>query len=413
MPLRVLKFGGTSVETPSHILAVARRILRYHQAGDRIVVVVSAMGQSTDELIRLAERVSRAPKRRELDMLLTAGERIAMALLAMALESLGCSAISFTGSQSGILTDDRHFDARIQTIRPGRIEAELERGRVVIVAGFQGVSPTSKEITTLGRGGSDTTAVALAVRLGAEVCEIFTDVPGIFSADPRVVPNARMLEEIAFEPMITFSHLGGRVLFRRAAILARRFGQRLEVLSSREERSGTCVPSRVAATDRVAFREEEGPMEGERILGVALESPVIWARLVTPPMSRASLPESGHVNFLTFERSELPNGATYLQWVTLPDAAGEEWLVPAQWPMGTEIVIDRDVALVSVIGEAVLAEADLLRRVETLLARESIAVRGTHTASLALSVLVPIAQADAALRLLHRELIEAQGAQSR
>ncbi len=406
MALRVLKFGGTSVETPSHILAVARRILRFHEAGDRVVVVVSAMGQSTDELIRLAERVSRAPKRRELDMLLTAGERIAMALLAMALESLGCAAISFTGSQSGILTDDRHFDARIQTIRPGRIEQELERGRVVIVAGFQGVSPVSKEITTLGRGGSDTTAVALAIKLGAEVCQIFTDVPGVFSADPRVVAGARPIAEIAYEPMITFSHLGGRVLFRRAAILARRHGQRVEVLSTREDRPGTFIPSRSADTARTPFREEDGPMEGDKILGVALESPVIWVRVIAPPLTRVELPAESALPFLTFRRTRLPDDSIFIEWTALPDAGGEAWLSPSSWPAGTTFAVDRAVALVSIVGEAVLADADLLRQVESLLASAGTPLLASHTGSLSLSLLVPVAVGDTVTRLLHRSLIE-------
>ena len=406
MALRVLKFGGTSVETPSHILAVARRILRFHEAGDRVVVVVSAMGQSTDELIRLAVRVSREPKRRELDMLLTAGERIAMALLAMALESLGCAAISFTGSQSGILTDDRHFDARIQTIRPGRIEQELERGRVVIVAGFQGVSPVSKEITTLGRGGSDTTAVALAVKLGAEVCQIFTDVPGVFSADPRVVSAARPIAEIAYEPMITFSHLGGRVLFRRAAILARRHGQRVEVLSTREDRPGTFIPSRSADTARMPFQEEDGPMEGDKILGVALESPVTWARVIAPPLARVELPAESALPFLTFRRTRLPDDSTFIEWTALPDAGGEAWLSPSSWPVGTTFAVDRAVALVSIVGEAVLADADLLRQVEGLLASAGTSLLASHTGSLSLSLLVPVADGDAVTRLLHRSLIE-------
>lgn len=405
MPLRVLKFGGTSVETPNHILAVARRILRYHEAGDQVVVVVSAMGQSTDELIRLAERVSRAPKRRELDMLLTAGERIAMALLAMALESLGCAAISFTGSQTGILTDDHHFDARIQTVRPARLEQELTRGRVVIVAGFQGVSPTSKEITTLGRGGSDTTAVALAVRLGADACQIFTDVRGVFTADPRVVPGARLIPEIGYEPMIALSHLGGRVLFRRAAILARRFGQRLEVRSSREEEAGTFIPNRSGPTGAIAFREENGPMEGERILGVGVESPVTWVRVICPE-GPAPLPATGKTPLLCYQRSRLPDGRVSVEWVALPDPTLERWLEPGSWPAGAILSIERNAALVSLVGEGVLVEGAILARAEAALAEAGVPLLGTYGASLAISLLLPAEQADAAARRLHREFIE-------
>ena len=186
------KYGGTSVNGPERIRAVAQRIAAARAAGHELVVVVSAMGHTTDELIALAHRVSPRPSRREMDMLLTTGERVTMALLAMALHDLGVSAISFTGSQSGILTDDTHSHARIVGVRPDRIRGALDEGRVVIVAGFQGVSPATKEITTLGRGGSDTTAVALATALGRARCEIFTDVDGVFTADPREIGRAHV-----------------------------------------------------------------------------------------------------------------------------------------------------------------------------------------------------------------------------
>jgi len=239
MATLVQKYGGTSVNGPERIRAVARRIADSRAAGASLVVVVSAMGDSTDELIALALRVSPRPSRRELDMLMSTGERVSMALLAMALHDLGLQAISFTGSQSGILTDESHSNARIVSITPGRIRAELERGRVVIVAGFQGVSPVTKEITTLGRGGSDTTAVALAAVLAPARCEIYSDVDGVFTADPRVVPAARVLGRLSYRACSALAHLGGRVLHARCVDLAARERVPLVVRSSFGDAPGT------------------------------------------------------------------------------------------------------------------------------------------------------------------------------
>src|SRR5689334_6573371 len=215
MPVVVQKYGGTSVADPERIRAVAARVAAARREGDQLAVVVSAMGQTTDELLRLAHQISARPSRRELDMLLTVGERVSMALLAMALHDLGVDAISFTGSQSGILTDGTHNAARIIDIRPERLRAALAAGHVVIVAGFQGVNPRTKEITTLGRGGSDTTAVALAAALGPAECEIYTDVPGVFTADPRVVKDARVIPSLSYAACSALAHLGGRVLHAR------------------------------------------------------------------------------------------------------------------------------------------------------------------------------------------------------
>jgi len=239
MAVLVQKYGGTSVDGPERIRAVARRVAAARAAGNDVLVVVSAMGQTTDELLRLASQVAASPSRRELDMLLTTGERVSMALLAMALGDLGVPAISFTGSQSGILTDAGHGAARIVAVRPERLRKELEQGRVVIVAGFQGVNPNTKEITTLGRGGSDTTAVALAAAFGAARCEICTDVPGVFSADPRAVPAARVIPRLDYRVCSTLAHLGGRVLHARCVDLAARERVPLVVRSSFDETPGT------------------------------------------------------------------------------------------------------------------------------------------------------------------------------
>jgi len=252
MPVLVQKYGGTSVDGPERIRAVAKRVAAARRAGHEVVVVVSAMGHATDDLLALAALVSQTPNRRELDMLLTAGERISMSLLAMALHDLKVASISFTGSQSGILTDGHHGAARITAVRPERIRASLANGQVVIVAGFQGVNPETKEITTLGRGGSDTTAVALAATLDRSPCEIYTDVPGVLTADPRVVPQARVIPTLSYRTCSTLAHLGGRVLHARCVDLAARERVPLSVRSSLDESPGTRIV------------EEDG-MEGARV----------------------------------------------------------------------------------------------------------------------------------------------------
>jgi len=259
MPVVVQKYGGTSVENPERIRAVAARVAAARREGDQLAVVVSAMGQTTDELLRLASQVSAHPSRRELDMLLTTGERVSMALLAMALNDLGVEAISFTGSQSGILTEGPHSAARIVEVRPDRLRAELARGRVVIVAGFQGVDPKTKEITTLGRGGSDTTAVALAAALAPAVCEIYTDVSGVYTADPRIVTGARVIPELGYRACSALAHAGGKVLHARCVDLAARERVPLSVRSSFDAEPGTRIV-------------EDRDMEGARVEAVAHRS---------------------------------------------------------------------------------------------------------------------------------------------
>ncbi len=241
MGLVVQKYGGSSVSDAERIKRVAERIVATRKAGHDVCVVVSAMGDTTDELLDLAQQVSPLPAGRELDMLLTAGERISMALLAMAIANLGASARSFTGSQAGVITDGTHGKARIIDVTPGRITAALEAGHIAIVAGFQGVSQDTKDITTLGRGGSDTTAVALAAALQAEVCEIYTDVDGVFSADPRIVPTARQLTAVSYEEMLELAACGAKILHLRCVEYARRYGVRLVVRSSFSTRPGTTV----------------------------------------------------------------------------------------------------------------------------------------------------------------------------
>jgi aspartate kinase len=258
MSVIVQKYGGTSVADVDRILAVADRVARAKSDGHDVVAVVSAMGHTTDELTAMAHRLAPIPHPRELDLLLTAGERIAMSLLAIALNDRGLAAASYTGSQAGIITDTAHGQARIIDIRPGRIQESLASGNIVIVAGFQGVS-TGFDVTTLGRGGSDTTAVALAAALGSDVCEIYTDVAGVYTADPRSVPQARKLHAVSYEEMLELAAAGAKVLQARSVEYARRYGVRVHVRSSFDESDGTWVT------------EEDVRMEQAIISGVAAD----------------------------------------------------------------------------------------------------------------------------------------------
>nr|WP_240978162.1 aspartate kinase [Planctomonas sp. JC2975] len=274
----VQKYGGSSVADPESIKRVAKRIVETRKAGNEVVVAVSAMGDTTDELIDLAHEVTPIPEPRELDMLLTAGERISMALVAMAIKSMGYDARSFTGSQAGMITDARHGAARIVDVTPGRIREALDEGAIVIVAGFQGFSRESRDITTLGRGGSDTTAVALAAALEASVCEIYTDVDGVFTSDPRIVPLAKKIDYITSEEMLELAASGAKVLHIRAVEYARRHGVTLHVRSSFNNGEGTYVlnettddyAEKVAALQE-KIQERGGKVEEPIIAGVATD----------------------------------------------------------------------------------------------------------------------------------------------
>ncbi|PJJ70331.1 aspartate kinase [Sediminihabitans luteus] len=263
MALIVQKYGGSSVSDAASIKRVAKRIAEAKRAGNDVVAVVSAMGDTTDELIDLAQQITPLPPQREMDILLTAGERISMSLLAMAINNLGVKAKSFTGQQAGLITDAVHGKARIVDVVPHRIRETVEKGSVAIVAGFQGVNPDAGDVTTLGRGGSDTTAVALAAGLGADVCEIYTDVDGVFTADPRIVPTARKIDRISYEEMLEMAASGAKVLVLRCVEYARRYGVPVHVRSTFTTHPGTLV------TNTPSDTSEEEPMEAPIISGVA------------------------------------------------------------------------------------------------------------------------------------------------
>ncbi|MBE7699094.1 aspartate kinase [Oerskovia sp. Sa1BUA8] len=273
MALVVQKYGGSSVADAESIKRVAKRIAETKRAGHDVVVVVSAMGDTTDELIDLAQQVTPLPPQREMDILLTAGERISMSLLAMAINNLGVKAKSFTGQQAGVITDAVHGKAHIVDVVPHRIRETVEKGSVAIVAGFQGVTQSTNDVTTLGRGGSDTTAVALAAGLGADVCEIYTDVDGVFTADPRIVPSARKIDHISYEEMLDMAASGAKVLVLRCVEYARRYGVPIHVRSSFSTKAGTIVSNDARSVPNVP-QQAPGSLAGNEA-EVIMEAPII------------------------------------------------------------------------------------------------------------------------------------------
>jgi aspartate kinase len=402
MAVLVQKYGGTSVDGPERIRAVAQRIARARSSGSQIVVVVSAMGHSTDDLIRLAHQVSAAPSRRELDMLLTTGERISMALLAMALHDLGIEAISFTGSQSGILTTGPHSAARIVEVRPDRIRAALGQGRVVIVAGFQGVDPTTKEITTLGRGGSDTTAVALAAALEPASCEIYTDVVGVFTADPRVVPGSRLIPRIGYASCSTLAHLGGHVLHARSVDLAARHRVPLSVRSSFDEAPGTEIvegdPVEGSRVEAVTGRKDRVIVLAEGTSGGRGE-----ARGILEAVAEA-FPE---MELIAHEQATDAHGS--LAWIgSMSDGAAlEKDFRRLRGPGGEwKLTLEKDVAFVSAVGFGLGAREAC--QAEAALEKAGVPVLALRASPSALTFRVAPGRVDDAVRALHAALLEAR-----
>jgi aspartate kinase len=399
--LIVQKFGGTSVGSPERIQAVAKRIARSYQQGHQLVVVVSAMGHTTDELIELAHQVSKNPPHREMDMLLTAGERISMALLSMALADCKIPALSFTGSQSGIITDPSHRRARVRRILGDRIRSALADRKVAIVAGFQGVSET-KEITTLGRGGSDTSAVALAAALKADTCEIYTDVNGVYSADPRVVPHAKFWKKIPHDLMVEMAIRGAGVLHPRSVELAKQFGVPLHVKNSLNDNEGTMVISS-DSKDRVSKGMEEYSVTGvtadrsKMLVRVSLNRPTVLGSL-WDCAGRGHLPiiapvfSDGEVRFFSDRDAEW-------DWKKHLETLVSDGFVK-------EYQIQLEVVPLSIIGDRFSQDGLALQEVMEVLAREQIYVTLGSASSLAITVGVPLAKVEEGVRALHTAFLE-------
>jgi aspartate kinase len=404
MSLVVQKYGGTSVADTDRVRAVAGHIAKTRRDGYDVVVVVSAMGDTTDDLVRLASQVSPRPPLRELDMLLTAGERISMSLLSMAIHDLGLPAESFTGSQAGIVTDTSHGRAKILEVRADRLRDALARGQVVIVAGFQGVS-TESDVTTLGRGGSDTTAVALAAAMGADVCEIYTDVDGVYTADPRIVPDARRLMSVSYEEMLEMAATGGRVLALRSVEFARRHDVALHVRSSFTWEPGTWV------------REDDG-MEQAIISGVTHDTSEAKVTIVAVPdkpgiaakIFRALADEGVNVDMI--EQNVSHAGSTDISF-TVPKAdlpASIQVTEALASDLGSsEVVHDADIGRISLIGAGMKTHPGVAATMFETLAAESVNIEMISTSSIRISCVVRAGEVERGVRALHKAFELADG----
>ena len=402
MGIVVQKYGGSSVSDAAAVKRVAQRIVRTVQAGNKVCVVVSAMGDTTDELLALAEQVTPTPPGRELDMLLTAGERISMAVLAMAIANLGHEARSFTGSQAGVITDSAHGKARIIDVTPGRISNALDEGAIAIVAGFQGVSQDTKDITTLGRGGSDTTAVALAAALDADVCEIYTDVDGVFTADPRIVPTAARLTTVTYEEMLEMAACGAKVLMLRCVEYARRYDVPIHVRSSFSDRPGTTVTGSI----------EELTMEQAIISGVAHDRSEAKITVVGVPdvpgkaaaifteVARAGV----NIDMIVQNVSEAQTGLTDVSF-TLPMTDGSTAMTALTAAQGTigfaRLQYNDQIGKVSLVGAGMRSHPGVSATFFAALAEAGVNIDVISTSEIRISVVTHADKVDTAVRAVH------------
>jgi aspartate kinase len=393
----VMKFGGTSVAGAEEIKRAARRIVGAREEGHNVVAVLSARGKTTDQLVEMAAEVSVRPDPREMDMLLSTGERISCALCAMAINDLGHRAISLTGSQAGIVTDSSHTKARIIDVRADRIRGSLDEDQIVLVAGFQGVSTDSRDVTTLGRGGSDTTAVALAAALGAGVCEIYTDVRGVFSADPRIVPEARKLPVVSYEEMLEMASSGAKVLQLRAVEYARNYGVRIHCRSSAEDGPGTLVTSEDETMERplvtavthsdaearvtlIGVRDEPG-VAGRIFSGLAEANVNVDVIIQNEPAAEGDLADLS----FTVERDDLRTAVETIEGL---DAA-------------SKVQADEQIGKVSIVGAGMRSHPGVAAKVFSVLGEGGINIEMISTSPIKISCVINSKQVPAAVKALH------------
>ena len=398
MAIVVQKYGGTSVGDVDRMKRVADRISRTHRDGNQVVVVVSAMGKTTDDLVTMAARISERPPERELDILLTSGERIAMSLLAMALHERGVAAKSFTGSQAGIITDAVHGKARIVDITPGRVQQALDGGNVVIVAGFQGVSQDTKDITTLGRGGSDTTAVALAASLGAEVCEIYTDVDGVFTADPRIVPTAHKLDRISYEEMLEMAAQGAGVLQVRSVEFGRNHGVRIHVRSSFSYAAGTWVgPKEDTVEDAIISGVAHDTSEAKLTIQQVPDRPGVAARIFS------TLAEQ-NINIDMIVQNVSADGRTDISF-TLPRGdtfKARSVLEPLADEVGAAgVKVDEAIAKISLVGAGMKTHPGIAAKMFGALSAAGVNIEMISTSTIRVSVVVSRDDVETAVQAVH------------
>ncbi|MEX2549070.1 MAG: aspartate kinase [Nitriliruptoraceae bacterium] len=398
MAIVVQKYGGTSVGDVDRMKRVADRVARTHNDGNQTVVVVSAMGKTTDDLVTMASRISERPPERELDILLTSGERISMSLLAMALHDRGVPAKSFTGSQAGIITDAVHGKARIIDMTPGRVQDALDQGNVVIVAGFSGVSQDTKDITTLGRGGSDTTAVALAASLGADVCEIYTDVDGVFTADPRIVPGARKLEHVSYEEMLELSAQGAGVLQVRSVEFGRNHGVRIHVRSSFSYSTGTWVgPKEDKVEDAIISGVAHDTSEAKLTIQQVPDRPGVASRLF-------SMLAEENINIDMIVQNVSADGRTDISF-TLPRGdtlKARGVLEPLADEIGAAGVrVDEDIAKVSLVGAGMKTHPGVAAKMFGALSAAGVNIEMISTSTIRVSVVVSRDDVETAVQAIH------------
>lgn len=396
MSLIVQKFGGSSVANTERVWNVARRITETYQKGHSVVVVVSAQGDTTDDLIEKSTEINRQPSKREMDMLLSAGEQISSALLAMAIQKLGFPAVSLTGRQAGFITNSNYANARIRRIETERLNKELDHNNIVIVAGFQGINRFD-DITTLGRGGSDTSAVALAAALNADVCQIYTDVDGIYTADPRIVPNAVKLSEISFDEMLELATLGAQVLHNRSVEMAKKYNVRLEVLSSLEVKPGTQV-------------KEENKMEKMMIKGVAKDDDIARIAVI-------GLPDRPGIAFQIFSilAKENVNVDIILQSIGRENTKDISFTVPISqmetayktlqdkkdFLSAQGVAVDDSVTKVSIVGSGMQSNPGVASKMFEALFEADINIKMISTSEIKISVLIDRAYGQKAVRVIH------------
>jgi aspartate kinase len=398
IPTIVMKFGGTSVADADRIKRAAKRIVAQRERGNRVVAVLSARGKTTDDLIAAAEEVSAHPDPREMDMLLSTGERISCALCAMAINDLGHRAISLTGSQAGIVTDTSHTKARILDVRADRIREALDEDRIVLVAGFQGVS-TSRDVTTLGRGGSDTTAVAVAAALRAEVCEIYTDVAGVFSADPRIVPDARKLPLVSFEEMLEMAASGAKVLQLRSVEYARTHGVRIHCRSSFEDAPGTVVISEEETMEHPLITAVTHSTEEARITLMGVPDRPGAAAAIFTALADANC----NVDTIIQNEPQTEGRAAEVSF-TIPSEdlrAAEQALAPLVGELGMTIGTDRQIGKVSIVGAGMRSHPGVAAKVFQTLAEKEINIEMISTSPIKISCIIRSDSVPDAVRALH------------
>lgn len=400
MSIVVQKYGGTSVADATRIRQVAERVMRTRREGHDVVVVVSAMGHTTDELLALAKQISPNPERRELDMLLSAGERIAMALLSIAIRELGGDAISFTGSQSGIITNDRHIDARIIEVRPFRVQDELARGRVVVVAGYQGVS-YRREVTTLGRGGSDTTAVAMAAALGAEWCEICSDVDGVYTADPRIVPDARRIGVLSYEETQEFAECGAKVLNAQAVEFAKQAG-----IAIYARATAGPLPGVDPSSDGTVVRRH-APRTPGSVVGVASERDVLVLQAAADADRLLEILDMRSVAGKQLHVASYAGDGDVVTMIVSRENLHDEPRVRTELDrtFGGKAQLLDGLGAVSVVGAGINANYLTVRRGNGALREAGIPPHGLATSSFRTTWLIDRANVDDAVRLLHEMFI--------